>query len=1171
VFQERKGSELTSLCAKVDQGIDELMVHGLSGAQKAYVASIILAQKRRPALYLTSNLQQAETMAEDLAAFLPGASIEVYPPAEVLPYEYYAESPELMVQRLRVLLALVRGEKPIVVAPLAALTRRLPPRDVFLERSFRLAPGMVIEREDLIARLTMLGYERVDRVEERGQFAARGDIVDVFPLPAAQPYRLELFDNELDSLREFDPENQRSQANIMEAWLSPAAEAALSPSEREKVLLRLQQAATSYEKHLLDRGLSAQADKVRLRVDALLERTAQGLAEPQERLIPFAYEEIAVLSDYLSPQALVFFDEPVQLLEEGDSFSRELAAMQTRLLDEGNLLPEEASLYLQPEELLERLRNMQRISLSLFMRKASFTNPQAVYALSTRTITAYNKDEQRLTRDLLSWHHDSYAITLRASTASRAERLQQWLREHLPQVQAEVVVGAISEGFELPALRVVQITDSELFGQVRRRERRRPMDEAISSFTDLKVRDLVVHLSHGIGRYLGVETLDSAGVTRDYLVIEYSGKDKLYVPTDQVYLLQKYVGPEGENPRLSKLGGNEWNRAKKKAKKSVADMAEQLLSLYARRKAAPGNAFSQDAVWQREFEDAFPYQETSDQLKAIEEIKQDMEKPHPMDRLLCGDVGYGKTEVAIRAAFKAVMDQKQVAVLVPTTILAEQHYNTFCERLENYPVTVEVLSRFRRREEQKDIIKRLRRGEIDIIIGTHRLLSKDIKFTDLGLVIIDEEQRFGVKQKERLKEIKASVDVLTLTATPIPRTLHMSMVGLRDMSVIRTPPEDRYPVQTYVIEYSDSLVRDAIARELARGGQVFYLYNWVEGIGAEAKRIEELLPQAKVGVAHGQLPEAQLEKTVLSFLKGETNVLVCTSIIENGLDMPNVNTLIVRQAERLGLAQLYQLRGRVGRSNRIAYSYFTYQPEKVLSTVAQKRLQALREFTELGSGFKLALRDLEIRGAGNILGAEQHGHIAAVGFEMYCRLMEEAVQELKGEAKKPELEPQVDLSINAYLPNSYVPSARDKMQLYKAIAACRSEEDVRGVADDLIDRYGDPPREVVSLLEVATIRALAREVGIESLAQRGSKVILSLAAGVYLVPEELIALIRASQRRLMVVPDKERELIFRTEGLPAEQVMAAVRQLLQQMKESIAKRTPESDDMPVGDYSGGKI
>ncbi len=1158
IFEQK---ELALLCNNIDQNVDEQLIHGLSGAQKAFVVAAVLKKTQRPALYLTSHLQQAETVAEDLAAFLPSVTIEVYPPAEVLPYEYYAESPELTAQRLKVMSALVRGERIIVVAPLGALNRRLPPPDVFAQSGFQLAPGMVIDREELLARLVELGYQRVERVEARVEFAARGDIVDIFPLPAVYPYRIELFDNEVDSMREFDPENQRSKGNVDEVWLGPAAEASLSPAQRRTALKCLQEAASQYQQNLLGKGLDDQAAKVRLRVDALLERTAQGLAEPQERLIPFAYEETAVLSDYLSSRTLLFIDEPIQLLEEGRNFSRELAEMQSRLLEEGNLLPEEASLYLDQEELFMRLSRLQRIGLSVFLRRIPHANPKATVSLVARSLIPYNKDEDRLARDLLRWHHDSYAITLRASTESRAKRLKEWLQERLPSVQAKINVGAISQGFEFPTLKVVEITDSEIFGQVRRRERRAHMDDAVPSFTDLKVGDLVVHLSHGIGRYLGVETLESAGVTRDYLVIEYAGRDKLYVPTDQVHLLQKYIGPEGERPRLSKLGGNEWQRAKKKVKKSVAEMAQELLALYARRKATPGHSFSPDTVWQREFEDAFPYEETSDQLKAIEEIKRDMEQPSPMDRLLCGDVGYGKTEVAIRAAFKAVMGNKQVAVLVPTTILAEQHYNTFSERLDRYPVEVEVLSRFRRAQEQRKIIKQLRRGEVDIIIGTHRLLSKDIKFSNLGLVIIDEEQRFGVKQKERLKALQTSVDVLTLTATPIPRTLHMSMVGLRDMSVIRTPPEDRYPVQTYVVEYSDSLVRDAIVRELARGGQVFYLYNWVEGIEAEARRLQQLLPQAKVGVAHGQMSETRLERAVLSFLKGEYNVLVCTSIIENGLDMPNVNTLIVRQAERLGLAQLYQLRGRVGRSSRVAYAYFTYQPEKVLSTVAQKRLQALREFTELGSGFKLALRDLEIRGAGNILGAEQHGHIAVVGFEMYWRLLEEAVQELKGEVKPLEIEPQVDLSINAYLPEGYVPSARDKMQLYKAIAACRSEEEVSEVTDDIIDRYGNPPQEVVALLEVARLRTVAREVGIAGLTQKGQKVILTLAPDMYLTPEEVIALMRSSQRRLAPVPDKERELVFRTEGLPSDKVAGAIRRLLKQIKDLVAARVKEYNEV----------
>ncbi|HHV58193.1 MAG TPA: transcription-repair coupling factor [Firmicutes bacterium] len=1153
-----ENNELHELLSNVARGVPEQLVHGVSGAQKAYLAALVLEEIRRPALYITSHLQQAETVAEDLAAFLPGSKILVFPPAEVLPYEYYAESPELTAQRLNVLGALVRGEAGAVVAPLAALTRRLLPPAVFARQGFWLRPGDEVDREKLLEHLVELGYTRVERVENRAEFAARGDILDVFPLPAVRPLRVELFDTEIDSLREFDPESQRSLAKLTGAWVGPAREVCLLPAEREHALAAFAASAGRYQDGLRARGLSAQAERVRQRAAAFLERAREGLPEAAARLLPFAYEEETYLMDYFSPRTLVFLDEPLELVEEGRSFAQGLAGMQKHLLEEGNLLPEEAQLYAGPDILLARLGRLQRVGLSLFLRRAPYSNPQAFISIAARGLTPYHQNEGRLAEDLRRWHHDGYAITLRASNENRAGRLKTWLKDNVPGIRAGVAVGPISAGFELPTLKVVEISDAEIFGQARRRERRAPLEEAaVPSFTDLKVGDLVVHVVHGIGRYQGVKTLESAGSTRDYLVLEYAGHDLLYVPTDQVHLLQKYIGPEGESPRLSKLGGNEWQRAKSRAKRSVEEMAQELLALYARRKAAPGYAFGPDTVWQKEFEDAFPYEETPDQLKAIEEVKRDMESPHPMDRLLCGDVGYGKTEVAIRAAFKAVMDGKQVAVLVPTTILAQQHYNTFRQRLARYPVQIEMLSRFRSAPEQREIIKRLKRGAIDIIIGTHRLVSKDVRFADLGLVIIDEEQRFGVRQKERLKELKATVDVLTLTATPIPRTLHLSMVGLRDMSLIQTPPEDRYPVQTYVVEYSDALVRDAIAREIGRGGQVFYLYNRVEGIEAEARRVQELVPQARVAVAHGQLSETRLARVVLGFLEREYDVLVCTSIIENGLDMPNVNTLVVRDADRLGLAQLYQLRGRVGRSNRVAYAYFTYEPQKLLSPIAQKRLQALREFTELGSGFKLAVRDLEIRGAGNILGAEQHGHIAAIGFEMYCSLLEEAVRELKGEKRPVEVEPQVDLKVTAYLPESYVASARDKMELYKAIAACRSEGDVEEVAADLIDRFGDPPPEVATLLEVARLKVLARGAQVAGLTQRGDKVVLTLAPGAYLTPEEVISLSRATRRRLVPLPGHERELLLRTEGLQPAEVPAAVRQALLRLRELVAARQVE--------------
>lgn len=700
------------------------------------------------------------------------------------------------------------------------------------------------------------------------------------------------------------------------------------------------------------------------------------------------------------------------------------------------------------------------------------------------------------------WKKAGANVIMLAGNPERMERMRRVLQDYNIEPPT-MLEGNLQTGFELPSVHLVVITEGEMFSQKQRKVRRldKKIDNAerIKSYTELKVGDYVVHQNHGIGKYLGIGTLEIGGIHKDYLHIMYAAGDKLSVPIDQIDLIQKYVGSEDKEPKVYKLGGNEWTRVKNKVKSSVQDIADDLIKLYAQRQASPGYGFGKDTPYQQEFEEMFPYDETRDQLRAIEEIKKDMETPRPMDRLLCGDVGYGKTEVAVRAAFKSAIEGKQVAVLVPTTILAQQHYETFRERFSGYPFNIQVLSRFRSRKEQNETMKGLKAGTVDVVIGTHRLLSQDVIFKDLGILIVDEEQRFGVSHKEKLKKLKNNVDVLTLTATPIPRTLHMSMLGVRDLSVIETPPENRFPVQTYVVEYSPSLVREAIERELARGGQVYYLYNRVQGIYQMAEQIGALVPGARVAVGHGQMSEQELEKTILDFLDGESDVLVSTSIIETGVDIPNVNTLIVHDADKMGLSQLYQLRGRVGRSNRIAYAYFTYQKDKVLTEVAEKRLQSIKEFTELGSGFKIAMRDLSIRGAGNLLGAEQHGFIASVGFDLYSQMLAEEIAKRKtemygGEAEVvKEIQTQIDISMDAYLPSDYIYDSIQKIEIYKKVAVVRSVEESEDLREELVDRFGDLPAAVHNLLTVARLKVYGRQYGIEQISQRGDDLTVKFA------------------------------------------------------------------------------
>ncbi|MCR4403085.1 MAG: transcription-repair coupling factor [Firmicutes bacterium] len=1191
VLMESPEFETTS--SSLERGMPSQVVLGLTGSMKSYVlAALYRSCPVRPFIVVTYSPQQAEKLSGDLATLLSPGEVLTFPALELWPHEEAAENAELIAQRIAVEARLVRGRRALVVVTARAFARKLVPARVFSEFAFALKPGERHDRDRLASRLASMGYERAELVERRGQFATRGDILDVFPPDSASPLRIEFFDDEIDSIREFDLESQRSNQGVTHAVVAPAREFLISPDVREAGLARLEAQVSSQRRRLEGLGRVEEARALGVRADTALEKFREQLYfDGDHQYAPAFYDGLGTIIDYAA-DPLVVVDEPARLKEAFLGFETEVREAYSTLLETGRVLPTEASLFCSSEEAMACLHRRQRVEFVLLARGVDLTHTDRVRSFSGKPASPYHGKFDLLVRDLKAWRRKNHRVVVVVTTEDRARRFREVMSENGIEVtyvqsiaeevkpgNVVVTVGSLESGFEFPSLRLVVLTDVELYGAEKHRRRlsqpAQTPGSRLAAFTELRPGDYVVHVAHGIGRYMGVKTLEAAGAKRDYLLIQYAGEDKLYVPTDQIGLLQKYVGPEESPPRLYKLGGTEWSKVKARVKESVRDMARGLLELYAAREAIQGHAFSADTPWQREFEDAFPYEETPDQLNAVAEVKADMERPRPMDRLLCGDVGYGKTEVAIRAAFKAVMDSKQVAVLVPTTILAQQHFTTFKDRFAGYPVKIAALSRFQSESEQREILRDLRRGSLDIVIGTHRLLQPDVKFKDLGLVVVDEEQRFGVAHKEFLKELRKTVDVLTLTATPIPRTLHMALTGVRDMSIIETPPEDRFPVRTYVMEHDDAVIREAIVRELARGGQVYYVHNRVQTIDSVAVFLSRLVPEARIAVAHGQMPEDRLEEVMLRFLDHEYDVLVATTIIENGLDIANVNTLIVTDADTLGLAQLYQLRGRVGRSNRVAYAYFMYHRNGVLSEVAEKRLSAIKEFTDFGSGFKIAMRDLEIRGAGNLLGAEQHGHIAAVGFELYSRLVEEAVRELRGRpAKEEKAEPVIDLGVSAFIGEDYLADPRLKIEMYKKINAARTVEDIRDLEEEIEDRFGPAPEPCRNLLTIARIRAISREMGVAQVASERDQVVVKLLPGAKVSQDQVMEAVRANRGRVYANFGKSPSLRIRRSGLSDGDLLRVIEDTLH----LVQARSPEAwearrqyDQGKRGLSGGGKL
>ncbi len=1081
-----------------------------------------IGDKALPKLVVTYSDMESRAILNDLRLYTQKAVM--FPSKDYTFYNIESMGRAKENARLSVLDKILTDNETIVVASVEALLTYTAHKEKFIESVIELEAGNEKNTDDFIKSLVEMGYKREEMIEGVGQFSLRGGILDVFPPNCENPVRIEFWGDEIDSIREFEVDSQRTIENIDKVRIIPATEALYTEKRRDEIILELERRLESSKKR------KKASDEYISNLERDIELFRENYLFPSvDKYISLIYGRIPRLTDYFTKDSIVFIPDPKRVCEgiKTTLWAREEAV--TSLQENGILGEGRSEYYISEDELIGDLSKMKLIALEVLSHtKNAFTYKHLENFVSKTTVSFHGKLEY-LYEDLENWQKNGYTVVILAQTRGRCENLCGVFNDRgissrisddgeFNKGETVIMRGNGSGGYEYPDIKFVLVCEDEIFKSGKSRERRRK-DNAnrIKSYNDINVGDYVVHAAHGIGEYVGLKKMTVDGISKDYLKVQYRGSDVLYIPVDQLDLLYKYGGKsEDKTVKLNRLGTQEWTRQKHKVKESTDKLAKELISLYAQREEVVGHAYSEDTPWQREFEDTFSFNETTDQLRSIEEVKADMEKRTPMDRLLCGDVGFGKTEIALRAAFKAVCDNKQVAYLCPTTILAMQHYETFVSRMADFPVTVEMLSRFRTPKEQKEIIKKLHEGRIDIVIGTHRLLSEDIKFKDLGLLIVDEEQRFGVAHKERIKALKTNVDVLTMTATPIPRTLHMAMTSVRDMSVLTEPPQNRYPVQTYALEFNEAIVLDAIKKELSRGGQVFYLYNRVQGIYHKAQWLKEKFPDINVAVGHGKMNETELEDIMYDMVNGTTQILVCTTIIETGLDIPNANTIIIENADRMGLAQLYQLRGRVGRSNRTAYAYLTYQRDKILSPEAQKRLSAIREFTEFGSGFKIAMRDLEIRGAGNMLGSEQHGHMDNVGYDMYCKILSESVREAKGIKVTGKDTVTVDITINAYIPESYIPSANQRIDMYKKIAAIETEDDEFEVLDELTDRFGDMPKSVLNLIAVAGLKPVASDIGCNEIIEKGRVVTLKFNDGI-LSPEIIFGLDNKFPSRVKVL------------------------------------------------------
>ncbi len=1103
----RAMEELEKLRAQLRAKPGLRMVSGCIDSQKPHL-TYGLGNDFKYKIIVTFNEQKARELYEEYRFYDPDTVY--YPAKDILFYQSDLRGNVLTRERILALKTIAEKKPVALVTTYDALMNRLQKPERFLEAVKTYRVGDAVDLDRLKKELVEIGYEPAYQVESAGQFAVRGGILDIFPLTEENPYRVEFWGDEIDSLRSFDVESQRSIENLDAMELYPASELILSAKQKAAGLKRIQADADQLYAHYRGEMKTEEAARIKQSVSELAEEiTEQSGTDGLGAYLTYFERETVSLLDYVPAQeTVVFLDEAARCAERGRVTEQEFSESMKQRLEKGYILPGQMQALASCSETAAKLLARRCVALGALDQKVKEFPATAHYAIEARSISAYNNSFELLIKDLKLYKKKGYTVILLSGSKTRAKRLaEDLLAEGLNSFYTEdydhaakpgevmTLYGKARKGYEYPLLSFAVISESDIFGaEIKKKKKRKKTyeGEKIASFSELSVGDYVVHENHGLGIYRGIEKIEVDKTVKDYIKIEYDKGSSLYILATQLDVIQKYASADAKRPKLNKLGGQEWHKTKTRVQGAVKEIASELVELYAKRQKNEGYAYGPDTVWQREFEEMFPFEETEDQEAAIEATKRDMESRKIMDRLICGDVGYGKTEIAIRAAFKAVQEGKQVVYLVPTTILAQQHYNTFSQRMKDFPVVVDLLCRFKSGAQQKKTVENLKRGMVDIVIGTHRALSKDVVFKDLGLLIIDEEQRFGVTHKEKIKQLKHDVDVLTLTATPIPRTLHMSLIGIRDMSVLEEPPLDRLPIQTYVMEYNEEMVREAIARELARGGQGDSGFNRVNQIADVAAKVASLMPQAAVEFAHGQMKERELEDIMYRFINGEIDVLVSTTIIETGLDISNVNTMIIQDADNMGLSQLYQLRGRVGRSSRTAYAFLLYRRNKMLKEVAEKRLAAIREYTELGSGFKIAMRDLEIRGAGNLLGAEQHGHMQAVGYDLYCKLLNEAVKQAKGIETGERFETAVDVDVDAFIPASFVPNEAQKLDLYKRIAGIENREEKELILEELIDRFGDPPKPVENLLMLAEYKAWAHRCYFTEIAQKGDEVRFTL-------------------------------------------------------------------------------
>ena len=1127
---------------------------GLLGSSKAFFIASLFKKTNKTILIITPSEDEAEGLVKDINFFLGNNAAFFYPSWEILPFETQSPHPDIIAARINILYKLTQASHQMLVTTPSAILQKVLPKNALTLSVHRFEVGKEVNRDEVLQKLLHMGYSRIGLVGERGEMRIAGGILDIFPPSYSSPIRIDFFGDEVDAIRTFDIATQRSKEIMHEAVILPAREIIFSQEGKELAKNKLRQRAEELE---LPRDIR----------ESISDRIRDGLIfSGIDFLLPLFYEKLDAVFDYLTDDCLVFLDNQYEIEEAAKGFEKGVLDWKTNFEQKRQLFVRPEELYITRDEFESALNKIAFISMETSLGKGVELSTES--NLDIRQDIATRKEEilKPLADRIKNWQSLCWAIFIVCHTSGQAERLKELLEGYslvceMRDVKSRksffnpltstsytpIIIGDLSSGFRFSSLKLAVITEEEIFGQrIKRREPpSRRMDIFLTQLQDLNVGDSIVHTIHGIGLYQGLKRLKIEDRENDFLVLEYQGGDRLYLPVQRINLVSKYHGVEGKKPDIDKLGSTKWEKTKNRIKKAVEEMAKELLELYAQRKIVEGFSFSKGERLFSEFEASFEYDETPDQANAIEDVLKDMEEAKPMDRLICGDVGYGKTEVAMRAAFKAVLDNKQVALLVPTTVLAQQHYLTFKNRFAAYPVVVDVLSRFRSPKEQKDTLKKLATGEIDIIIGTHRLLQRDVVIKDLGLIIVDEEHRFGVSHKERLKQMRKQVDVLTLTATPIPRTLHMSLAGIRDLSIINTPPEDRLAIKTIVAKFDDDVIKDAIRRELGRGGQVFFVHNRVQSIMAIADYLKRLVPEAKIGIAHGQIKEKELENVMTAFVNKEYDILISTSIIESGLDIPSANTILINRADRFGLAEIYQLRGRVGRSSHRAYAYLLTPPELTLTEDAKKRLKVLQELSDLGAGFRLAAYDLEIRGAGELLGAKQSGQIAEVGFEMYTQLLEDAIKELQGAKIEKEIEPEINLKISAYIPEGYIPDERQRLNIYKRIASVVSENDLAKLKEEIKDRFGDIPELVDNLFRIMGLKLLLKKLKITELAQKGDYIYITFSNDTTVDPQKLLALVKKNAKKFRLTPDS-RFNVFLEKG---KDIWAEIRYILKQLAE----------------------